>query len=286
MKTLEELGTAGVSQIQDLIPKVILDEVEEAARARRFGRNLVRINEDLVRTKGRSIVVGRRGTLSAVSVSEGQSLKSLGASAGTLSYTATTITPGKVGVTAVITQEAIEGCELNLIRDAITEAGIALAQKEDQDIINAFVSGAGTNTINCNGTLTYEKILQAVTAIKAKNWSPKYLVVHPSALGGILTDARFTDVSRYGSAEPIVNGEIGKILGLKVLVTTNIGTDGNKSALVVDSDRAAWMAIRRHLDMKRWDNPDTDCIELYFYVEYGVAVTDKDAMMLLTNTYT
>ena len=43
------------------------------------------------------------------------------------------------------------------------------------------------------------------------------------------------------------------------------------------------MAIRRNLDMKRWDNPATDSIELYFYVEYGVAVTDPDALQLIVN---
>ena len=35
------------------------------------------------------------------------------------------------------------------------------------------------------------------------------------------------------------------------------------------------------LDLKRWDNPSTDSIELYFYIEYGSKVTDEDAIALL-----
>jgi len=282
MKSLEELGTTGTAQIADLIPKVILDEVEEAARARRFGRALVRINEDLVRTKGRSIVVGRRSTLAAGTVGEGASLKS-SVNAGTLVYTATTITPVKVGTWAVITQEAIEGCELNLIKDAITEAGIALADKEDQDIINELLTTTNTIDALAHGTWSvnaYNVITAAVTAIRAKNWTPRYLVVSPAALKGILLSNMFIDASKYGSNEPILTGEIGKIAGLKVLVTTHIP---DNVALVVDPDRAAWMAIRRHLDMKRWDNPDTDSIELYFYTEYGVKLTDPDACVKIVN---
>jgi len=332
MKSLEELAsTIDVSAIAELVPKIILDEVEEAARARRFGRNLVRINDDLVRTKGRSIVIGRRGTLTAVDVSEGATLTS-----SKITYTSNTITPTKKGVAVHITQEAIEGCELNLIRDAVTEAGIALADKEDSDIMAALLkitadkhtfTGAGTASIGkaltyvdtsvaqvskvdyydgkivatgaCTvtyhktaysttyltdapdkGTLTYEGIVSAVTAIKSRKWQPKFIVIHPEALGGILKSQMFIDAAKYGSNEPIVNGEIGKIAGLKVLVTTQID---NGVALVIDPNRAAWMAIRRNLDMKRWDNPATDSIELYFYVEYGVAVTDPDALQLIVN---
>jgi len=336
MKSLEELAsTINVSAITELIPKVILDEVEEAARARRFGRNLVRINEDLVRTKGRSIVIGRRGTLTAQDVSEGTELSS-----SKITYTSNTITPSKKGVAVHITQEAIEGCELNLIRDAVTEAGIALADKEDSDIMKALLdysvdahtfTGAGTATISggalvyveesesnfskadyydgkivatgactitywqsahgksyCVDALSegtwsvngYKAIVKAVTAVKARKWRPQFIVIHPNALGGILKSNMFIDAAKYGTNEPIVNGEIGKIAGLKVLVTTQM-PDG--AALVIDPTRAAWFAVRRRLDMKRWDNPATDSIELYFYVEYGVKVTDKDALELIVN---
>lgn len=281
MKSLEELATIGTGTIAELVPRIILEEVEEAARARRFGRSLVKINEDLVRTKGRSIIVGRRGILAAESVGEGASLKAV--DVGTLTYSSSTITPTKVGTHCGITQEAIEGCELNLIRDGITEAGIALAQKEDSDIITALLTSS--NTLNATGLGTwsvnaYGIITTAVTVIKGANWVPKYLIIHPDALKGILLSTMFIDASKYGSNEPILSGEIGKIAGLKILVTTNMTST---KAVVIDSDRAAWMAIRRHVDMKRWDNPDTDSIELYFYVEYGIALTDTAACVVIGN---
>jgi len=329
MKSLEELAT-GTSQILDLLPKIILDEVEEAARARRFGRNLVRINEDLVRTKGRSLVIGRRGTLTASSVSEGGT-----PTENTLTYSAHTITVGKIGTCVKITQEAIDGAELNLIKDAIAEAGIALADKEDLDIVHELigyttastiaagagtldtgkkileivsdpagivsqvdyydgkivVTGSGTITYaytvrtyvedaQSAGTLSYDDIAIAAGKIRSRKWKPNFMLIHPNQMADLLRDTRFIDASKYGSNEPIVNGEIGKIAGLKVLVSTHI-PDG--VMLIVDSTRAAWLAIKRPIDMKRWDNPATDSVELYFYEEYGVKVTDEDAVEVVVN---
>lgn len=336
MKSMEELAsTLNTTSIADLVPRVILDEVEEAARARRFGRALIKINEDLVRTKGRSIVIGRRGTVTATDVGEGAALTLEG-----ITYVANTILPTKKGAAVHITQEAIEGCELNLIRDSVVEAGIALADKEDADIMKALLSyteGTVSDTtahtwavgaplvyvdetatnftsadykdgiIKASGGATityyssalpaacfvdslaegntwsadgYKSIASGVIKIRGNKWAPKFLVIHPDVLGGLLKSTMFIDASKYGSNEAILNGEIGKISGLKVLVTTQMP---NGAALVIDPSRAAWMAVRRNLDMKRWDNPQTDSIELYFYVEYGMAVTDQDALAVIVN---
>ena len=352
MKSLEELVNTTTTQIADLLPKIILQEVEEAARARRFGRNLVRINTDLVRTKGRSIVVGRRGVLTAASVSEGNS--PTGVAEGTLAYTSNTISPSKIGTALKITQEAIDGANLDLIRDGITEAGIALADKEDLDIVyellgrtafsetvaGTYVAGTSTVTLSFSGSdpvlsitsvvctntvtsgfyfdaydakvlfpstssgttspvvsgykstrtnyvdagtmgsLTYIDIVNTAGVIRANKWTPDFMLIHPNQMTDLIKDSRFVDVSKYGSREVILNGELGKISGLKILVSTHM-MDG--TALFIASKRAAWMAIKRNVDLKRWDNPSTDSVELYFYMEYGVSLTDEDAVAISVN---
>jgi len=346
MKSLEELTT--LTNITDLLPRVILEEVEEAARARRFGRNLVQINEDLVRTKGRSIVIGRRATLTASSVAEGAT-----PTQSDLSYTSNTITPSKIGVTVKITQEAIDGANLDLIRDHITEAGIALADKEDQDILSTllgktafsealvFTGGSTIGTFSFGGTdpvlsitsiknpngsdtlsawtcdyfegkigspstfssntfwvtgykssrsnfrdaitaasLSYEDLVGGLGVIRANKWTPDFILVHPNEVNDILKSSAFRDASQYGSPDVLLKGEIGMISGVKVLVSTNM-TEG--VVLYIASKRAAWLALKRPVDLKRWDNPATDSVELYFYMEYGVAVTDETAVAISVN---
>lgn len=351
MKTLEELAT-DVAAITQVLPKVILDEVERVARAKRFGRNLVRISEQLVRTKGRSIVIPRAGSARAVSVGEGASASKAG-----IGITGNTISPSKIGYTAQITQEALDGADFDLIRLNIEEAGIALADKEDRDVVNELlgmtqgsetvtvtaaagdtVTLTGSQLLNNEGTvivsviwtgntldvatigtidfydgkfvapvamtnpivtfnyssrtasrvidatsagsLAYEDLLSGASLIRSKKWTPNFLLINPSQMAEILKDNRFIDASRYGDREALINGEVGKISGMKVLVTTQID-DGQ--AIYVDSTRAAWLALKRPVDLKRWDNPTTDSVELYFFMEYGVSVTDEEALSLSLN---
>jgi len=274
MKSLEELGTITSGSLLDVLPKIILDEVETSARAKRFGRQLVRINEDLVRTKGRELIIARLGSLTANTVTEG--------SAPTTSEvtvtTPNTITIGKIGLRAWISQEAIDASNIDVIRMQIQEAGIALAVKEDQDIIAALIAGYGSSVAMSGGTLTYAQILSAATNIRGANWDPNVIVMNPAQFAQILNSDMFTDASKYGGREPLLRGEVGMISGLKVLVTTHM-TSGK--ALVLDTREAGWLAIRRPVDLKRWDNPSTDCVELYFFMEYGVKATRTQAIALI-----
>lgn len=56
----------------------------------------------------------------------------------------------------------------------------------------------------------------------------RWLVVSPEFYALILGDARFIDASKYGSTEPILNGEVGRIVGFSVMVSNNLpsGTAG------------------------------------------------------------
>jgi N4-gp56 family major capsid protein len=354
MKTLEELAT-DTTAIADILPKVIIDQVERVARAKRFGRNLVQISEQLVRTKGRSIVIPRLGSATAVHVAEGAA-----ASKGGVSFTAHTITPDKIGYTAQITQEALDGQDFDLINLSIEEAGVALADKEDTDVVNelsgytagsetvsgTFTAGqtitlsfSGSDPLMCGGitqvvtggvthpaadivsidfydakfkvpaghtftnpvvsyiksvrdnwvdantkaSLSYEDLVDGAAIIRGNKWNPNFVLINPAQMGDLLKSSKFIDASQYGDREALVNGEIGKISGMKVLVSTQM-CDG--TVLILDSKRAAWEALKRPVDMKRWDNPTTDSVELYFFMEYGVAVTDEDAVVLAVNSST
>lgn len=56
----------------------------------------------------------------------------------------------------------------------------------------------------------------------------RYVAVSPEFEALILGDARFVDAGKYGSNVPIMNGEIGRALGFRVLVSNNLpaGTAG------------------------------------------------------------
>lgn len=56
----------------------------------------------------------------------------------------------------------------------------------------------------------------------------RFLIVSPEFYALILGDPRFIDASKYGSTAPIMNGEVGRIVGFSVVVSNTIpaGTAG------------------------------------------------------------
>lgn len=343
-----------------VLPKVILEDVEEAARPKRYFRQLVRINTDLLGRPGRSLIIPRRGTMTAGRVSEGASIpdaygKDIYATgvAGSAYQVAANVAPFKTSTKFQITQEAIDGSEFDVIRDHIEEAGQALAQQEDLEIARELFgraslsekvakSGANkvyqassypilsvtkvadsaaattTKTVNavdykdgkikvtesCSGTkvilrykystrtdtlfvdastagkLAYNDLRDMRNKVTVAKWQPDVVVIHPDEEADLLSDSRFIDAAQYGDRAPILNGEIGKIGGLRVLVSTNLIPG---SIISLDTSRAAYLVIKRNLDLKRKDRPETDSTELYFYQEYAPAVINEDCMSFTTD---
>ena len=109
------------------------------------------------------------------------------------------------------------------------------------------------------------------------------MVVSPVMAGQLEVDSRFHDASQYGGREVILNGEIGKISGMKVVVTTNIL---DTTAILMDSTRAAYLILKRNLDMKKWDQPDIDSTRLFFFEELAPKVVNEDALAFVTDIAT
>jgi hypothetical protein len=126
--------------------------------------------------------------------------------------------------------------------------------------------------------LKYEDITAMGTFIRSHKWSPNFMVLNPEEMADLIKDARFIDASQYGSAEPLLTGEVGKVGAMKLLATTNIPAG---VVFCVDSTRAAYLVIKRNVDLKRWDNPRSDAVELYFYFEFAPKVVNADCIAIV-----
>lgn len=348
MKDLEELALTS-SDITALLPKVIGKTIEGVARSKRYARQLLRLEDTLLKTKGRSIHLLKRGTVTASQVSEGSTPTVVEAS-----YTSVEVIPQKYGLGLQITQEAIDGAEINIINDQLREVAEAMADKEDEVLFDAIAdSTEATDTFSGDGTTTaftlnhspvwrvvsvtvggsaktlgtdykvdyYDGVIHFVTApptgtdvvvtyrysglplvfdagtigqlsandildarasIKANKYNPDVLVIPPNAEADLLksTSPSFIDASVYGDREPMLNGEIGKFAGLKVLVSQNIPPD---VAILIDTKNAGWFVPKREVEVKKWENPSTDSYEFYVYQEYAGIVTNDTAVALIVD---
>jgi len=84
--------------------------------------------------------------------------------------------------------------------------------------------------------LTTDIIANANAVLKALGWYPEpdkpfVLFISATQESALLKDSQFVNASEYGGNEVVMNGEIGRYLGIKVISTQNIGSfsDGGGS---------------------------------------------------------
>lgn len=113
-----------------------------------------------------------------------------------------------------------------------------LAAQELVKTTDAFLSGLMTT--NAGAVLTAQDVATADAAyLLVRNLRVKldkanvptdgrFLIVSPEFYALILGDPRFIDASKYGTNAPIMNGEVGRIVGFSVIVSNTLpaGTAG------------------------------------------------------------
>lgn len=101
----------------------------------------------------------------------------------------------------------------------------------------------------------------------------RFIAISPEFEALILGDARFIDASKYGTNTPIMNGEIGRALGFRILVSNNLpagtaGTGAEVSNFVIAGHRMGITLAEQitSVEAYRPDNAFSDAIKgLHLY---------------------
>lgn len=136
-----------------------------------------------------------------------------------------------------------------LLDKAAMESADGLRDVADQFVATLMTTNAG-NVLTAGDAATGDAAYKIVLALKVKLDKAKvptddrYIIVSPEFHALILQDSRFIDSSSYGSNTPILNGEVGRILGFRVMVSLNLpagtaGTAPEVSNYVVAGHRIA-----------------------------------------------
>ena len=252
MKSLEELADTTTALVPEIIPEIWSAELEKAANAKRIARNLIRTYTTLRDGPGDILRVPKQGKIDAVGLTEGTDITPTA-----LDYGELVLTPAEVGAAVRVTKDVVENSIIDVLRDATEQLGEALAQKEDRDILADLAGPTGhilyggdassAATLVQGDVLTTDMIASGVALIREDNFEPDCFVIHPIQERILLKDAQFTDASQYGSQEPVLKGEIGKYLGLKVIVSTNVQNPAVDvhSCVLMDAKRAGAIAVKR-----------------------------------------
>ncbi|WP_017599205.1 hypothetical protein [Nocardiopsis lucentensis] len=125
-----------------------------------------------------------------------------------------------------------------LLSKAAMEAADGLRDVADQFVATLMTTNAG-NVLTAGSASTADEAYKIVLALKLALDKAKvpaqgrFLIVAPELHALLLQDARFIDASQYGSTTPILNGEVGRVLGFQVMVSLNLpeGTAGTPPAV-------------------------------------------------------
>ncbi|MEM2262552.1 MAG: hypothetical protein QXK24_08890 [Ignisphaera sp.] len=138
-------------------------------------------------------------------------------------------------------------------------------------------------------SLSAKDLLMARSAIIAKKYNPNVIVIHPDRLADILYDptVKFLEKSAYEGEGPIYTGEIGRIWGLKVIVSNKCPRFG---AVLIDTDRLGYHVIRKPLKLTRDDYTGMSIDTLYFWgfseENFGVVNAQAYGAVALSGTFT
>jgi len=132
------------------------------------------------------------------------------------------------------------------------------------------------------GNFKFRDLQNLRNAIRSDRFNATVAVMHPEAIRDLLldTEVKFVDASVYGAREPILNGEIGKAGGLKLLDTTYIDAH---IAIAVDPDHAGRIVIKKELESTRRDMPWIYGLEYDLWAFFKAGLIRKKAVSVVVN---
>ncbi len=255
MRTLQELGatttaTTGISTLQSAIwyKRVI----QYSTQLRYFDQVAWQIN-DIVNTGDKTVHIPKTSSNLTIDTSPAAG------EAGVRDWTSMdNLTTVDISIAASnfyrggveISKQAVQTSTVDLVNSAKYEIARGLAQQVDTALATQVQTGCtadhkvfggdatAVTDIATGDTITADLIADAQAKIKANDFAPKYLFISPLQESVLLKDSQFVNAAEYGDREPILRGEIGRYLGLKILSTNNTPTYAQSATDVQES--AAW----------------------------------------------
>lgn len=230
-------------------PTLWVSMIEDFAKAKTVMRALGKERMEILGQAGKAFNVQFNAEISAAALTESTAI-----TPSAISYTQVTYTPSEYGIAVALTRKQDIRSINDIMAEKAKDMGYALAKLLDQNIFSALqatdtrastiaevtANGVAVSAIASSDTVDTDDIANALFELENADEEGKYLVIHPGHVKALRKLSDFIDASVYGGREVVLNGEIGKYLGLRVLVTTlvprNATTSTARNAYVLGED--------------------------------------------------
>ena len=273
-------------------PTVWSEAIEQAAREAAVMAGLPNIVKDN-RALGSSmeqINIAKNQVFTAAALTEGTATP-----VTSMAFDQVTVTFAEYGLAKQVSEIQLSYGISSVFNDITMNMGAALAEKKDDVLIAALVAGAKTTryvngvtagSITSADVFETDLIVDGITDMRKEKRAASVLVIHPQQENPLLKDSQFVDASIYGGREVLMNGEIGKYLGLRVISYNRITSGTENSVTVYNAlllgPRASVLAQKISPKI-RWkeDSVLDRAITFEAHEAYGTSVLNSESIVVL-----
>ena len=215
--------------------------------------------------------------------------------------TTVTFTPKTYRYGCAISTDVVRTSQVDVVRHAREQLSYYAAYSVESAIETVIEAASAPNEVVCGGgatvaagnTLDPDALAEGLRKMRANSWfsepaRPFILVIPAICEEALMKDSQFVNASEYGDQSIVLNGEIGKYLGIKIVVTNNVDAKSASDSgwntdahvcLLVKSGKCAGVAWSQDPQLRIVDNPRYLSKELILYMVYKAKVVYDDAIV-------
>jgi len=212
-----------------------------------------------------------------------------------LAFGQVTVTFKEYGLAKQVSEIEFAYSLSGVFNDITSNMGTSLGELRDTVIYDACVAGAGSeeyasgttsSTIVSTTLFTTDLIADSRTAMRINKRMASTIVIHPNQENPLTKDTQFTDASIYGGRETVLNGEIGKYLGLRVISSMVVDSVTENSTTVYEAlmlGPRPFVYAPKVSPKLRWkeDSVLDRAITFEAHEAYGVSVLNSESIIVM-----
>lgn len=263
----------GNTQASEFIPEVWANRALTKLEAElHLAKNIARDSDFVATTVGSIVNIPKTGALTANQKTAGTPVTLQNPTA-----TGVNVTIDQHWEVSFIVDDVVKAQANQSVMDRyITDGVIALAEKIETKLASLFDEATATKVNSGGGALEFADIRSMRTNLSTNRapMTDRFLYLSPLATNDVIgmkdeaDNLMFTDVSKYGTAQLIQDGELGKILGFRVYESLFVQSDGSPA-------KEQNLYLHKNgmvLAMRPLPTPKAGGVQ--------VAVVDKDGLMI------
>ena len=284
------MPTSGMTKLANLVNPEVMAAMVSAKLPKKIKFSpIAKIDTTLVGRPGDTITVPKYAYIGdAEDVAEGVAMGTAKLETGSTKFTIK-----KAGKGVSITDEAVLSGYGDPVGEANKQLATAIANKIDNDVVD-IINSEDVNLIydGSSKVIGYAGIVDAEDLFDEEASSDKVLYVHPKQMTQLRKDADFISADKYGVANVMTTGEVGKIGTCRVVRSKKVKLDESGTCylnpivkLTNDAETeedapAVTIYLKRDTQVEKERKADSGVTNIFTNKHYGVALTNATKVVL------